>query len=358
MRCSVLKWFRFSILHLCFVLTYLLIHLNAEFFGSFQILFALPASGVVNRFEKKEKVMRVEIKTIFCATDISDFSNHAVSWGIALAQEFRAKLYVCHVVDFPTSITYGDGPIFFVDQQSQAIGNANHQLKQLVGDKKVQWEPLVSIGHAGDEISRLAKEKGADLAISATHGRSGLKRLILGSVTERLMRTLHCPLLIVRGPKHDLNILSEQGLRFKKILVGCDFSKDSALALQHGLSLAQEFQSELHLVHVMEPLVYMDMFKVSAGYGEEFQVDIQPQIKDKLKNMVPTEAFNWCTPKTVLLNGPSHEELIRYSKINKMDLIVLGVRGQGLVERLFIGSTTDRVVRQTPCPVLSVCLPE
>lgn len=302
--------------------------------------------------------MRVEINSIFCATDISDFSNHAVSWGIALAREFDAKLYVCHVVDFPTSITYGDGPIFFVDQQSQAVGNANRQLEQLVGDKEVQWEPLVTIGHAGDEISRLAREKRADLAISSTHGRSGLKRLILGSVTERLMRTLHCPLLIVRGPEHDLNILSEKGLKFRKILVGCDFSEDSALAFQHGLSLAQEFQSELHLVHVMEPPVYMEMFKSSAEYGEELQVDLQIQIKSKLKNMVPKEAFNWCTPETVLLDGPSHEELIRYAKNNEIDLIVLGVRGQGLVERLFIGSTTDRVVRQTPCPVLSVCLPE
>lgn len=302
--------------------------------------------------------MRVEINSIFCATDISDFSNHAVSWGIALAREFDAKLYICHVVDFPTSITYGDGPIFFVDQQSQAVGNANRQLEQLVGDKEVQWEPLVTIGHAGDEISRLAREKRADLAISSTHGRSGLKRLILGSVTERLMRTLHCPLLIVRGPEHDLNILSEKGLKFRKILVGCDFSEDSALAFQHGLSLAQEFQSELHLVHVMEPPVYMEMFKSSAEYGEELQVDLQIQIKSKLKNMVPKEAFNWCTPETVLLDGPSHEELIRYAKNNEIDLIVLGVRGQGLVERLFIGSTTDRVVRQTPCPVLSVCLPE
>ncbi len=302
--------------------------------------------------------MRVEINSIFCATDISDFSNHAVSWGIALAREFSAKLYVCHVVDFPTSITYGDGPIFFVDQQSQAIGNANRQLEQLVGDKEIQWEPLVTIGHAGDEISRLAKEKNADLAISATHGRSGLKRLILGSVTERLMRTLHCPLLIVRGPKHDLNILSEQGIRFKKILVGCDFSEDSALAFQHGLSLAQEFQSELHLVHVMEPPVYMDMFKPSAEPREELQADLQVQIKNKLKKMVPKEAFNWCTPQTVLLDGPSHEELIRYAKTNEIELIVLGIRGQSLVERLFIGSTTDRVVRQTTCPVLSVCLPE
>jgi nucleotide-binding universal stress UspA family protein len=302
--------------------------------------------------------MRVEIKTIFCATDISDFSNHAVSWGIALAQEFNAKLYVCHVVDFPTCITYGDGPIFFVDQQSQAIGNATHQLKQLVGDKKIQWEPLVTVGHAGDEISRLAKEKGADLAISATHGRSGLKRLILGSVTERLMRTLHCPLLIVRGPELDPNILSEQRLIFKKILVGCDFSEDSALAFQHGLSLAQEFQSELHLVHVMEPPVYMDIFKTSVEFGKELQMELRSRLKDKLKMMVPSEAFNWCVPQTVLLDGPSHEELIRYAKTNNMDLIVLGVRGQGLVERLFVGSTTDRIVRQTPSPVLSVCLPE
>jgi nucleotide-binding universal stress UspA family protein len=172
------------------------------------------------------------------------------------------------------------------------------------------------------------------------------------------MRTLHCPLLIVRGPKHDLNILSKQGLKFNRILVGCDFSEDSALAFQHGLSFAQEFQSELHLVHVMEPPVYMDMFKSFAEYGEELQADLQTRIKNKLKKMVPKEAFNWCSPQTILLNGPSHEELIRYAKNSEIDLIVLGVRGQGLVERFFIGSTTDRVVRQTPCPVLSVCLPE
>jgi len=301
--------------------------------------------------------MRVEINNIFCATDLSDFSNHAVSWGIALAQEFGAKLYVCHVIDFPTTITYGDGPIFFVDQQNQAIGNAHKQLDELVGDTKIRWEPMVTIGHAGDEISRLAKEQNVDLAITATHGRSGLKRLIVGSVTERLMHTLHCPLMIVRGPENDLNILSDKGLKFRKILVGCDFSRDAELAFQHALSLAQEFQAELHLVHVMEPPVYMDLLKTSAEYGEELQHELQIRIRNKLKEMVPLEAFNWCTPQTVLLDGQSHEELIRYAKTNKMDLIVLGVRGQGLVERLFIGSTTDRVVRQTPCPVLSVCLP-
>ena len=299
--------------------------------------------------------MRVEIKTIFCTTDISDFSNHSISWGMALAKEFRAKLLVCHVIDFPAAVTYGDGPIFFMDQQNQAMDNAHQQIKQLIGDQQIQWEPLITIGHAGDEITRLAEEKGADLVISATHGRSGLKRLILGSVTERLMRTLHCPLMIVRGPKHDLTILSDKRINFHKILVGCDFSEDAHLAFQYGLSLAQEFQSELHLVHVKEPAVYSEWIKTSVDLEEVLYHTLNDKIKEKLTKMVPKEASHWCMPKVDILEGKPNEELIGYAKENQISLIVLGVRGQGLVERMFVGSTTDRVVRQAPCPVLSVC---
>ena len=299
--------------------------------------------------------MRVELKKIICATDISDFSNHSVSCGIALAREFGAKLYVCHVIDFPTSFIYGDTPIFLIEQQKQAIENTHERLEKLIGKAQVEWKALVTMGHAADEITRLAKENGVDLAISATHGRSGLKRLILGSVTERLMRTLHCPLLIVRGPEHDFSTSENRRFRFQRILIGCDFSTDSSLAFQHGLSLAQEFQSELHLVHVMEPPVYMDFFKTSVESEEDLQQDLQSRIKEKLTNMVPEEAHNWCTPQTALLDGQPHEELTRYAEKNNVDLIVLGVRGQGLAETLFVGSTTDRVVRRSPCPVLSVC---
>ena len=299
--------------------------------------------------------MRVEIKTVFCTTDISDFSNHSISWGMALAKEFRAKLLVCHVIDFPAAVTYGDGPIFFMDQQNQAMDNALQEIRHLIGDQPVQWEPLITIGHAADEITRLAEEKGADLVISATHGRSGLKRLIVGSVTERLMRTLHCPLMVVRGPKHDLSILTDHTVNFQKILVGCDFSEDSDLAFQYGLSLAQEFQSELHLVHVKEPTIYTEWLKTSVDLEETLYHALDDRIRGKLKKMIPKEAAHWCMPKIDLLEGKPNEELIGYAKENQISLIVLGVRGQGLVERMFVGSTTDRVIRQAPCPVLSVC---
>jgi nucleotide-binding universal stress UspA family protein len=198
----------------------------------------------------------------------------------------------------------------------------------------------------------MAEEKGVDLVISATHGRSGLKRLILGSVTSRLMRTLPCPLLVVRTIEHDFVTPPGQEIRLQRILVGCDFSADANMAFQYGLSLAQEFQSELHLVHVIAPPAYKDLLKLAAE--QELHQDQRNLLNQKLANMVPEEARNWCTPKTSLLAGQPHEELTKYAVINNIDLIILGARGLGLVETLFIGSTTDRVVPRAPCPVLAI----
>jgi nucleotide-binding universal stress UspA family protein len=71
--------------------------------------------------------------------------------------------------------------------------------------------------------------------------------------------------------------------------------------------------------------------------------------------MLPEESYNWCRPKLVLLAGRPFEEITKYALFNHMDLIVLGIRGHNLIETLLAGSTTDRVSRQSPCPVLSVC---
>ncbi len=298
--------------------------------------------------------MRVQLKSIICATDFSDFSNYVVPYGIFLAREFGAKLYMCHVIDLPSATIYGEAISDPLGQQNRITNYVHEHLKRLIGEQPVDWEPLVTVGRSADEIVRMAEEKAVDLAISGTHGRSGLKRLILGSVTERLMRTAPCPLLVVRSPKYDFVAPANQESRLQRILVGCDFSPDSSLALQYGLSLAQEFQSELHLAHVIAPPVYKDLLKQAIGAGEELQQDLRDQLNEKLTNTVPGKARNWCTPKTALLAGQPHEELTKYAVVHDVDLIILGVRGHGRVETLFVGSTTDRVVRGAPCPVLSV----
>jgi nucleotide-binding universal stress UspA family protein len=295
------------------------------------------------------------LKKIICTTDFSDSSKHAVSYGIALAREFGAKLYMCHVIDLSTAAMYGDVITYSVAQQDRIIAYAHESLRRLVGEVAVDWEPLVAIGHPASEIVRLAEEKAANLVIAATHGRSGLKRVILGSVTERLMRTIPCPLLAARAPRPDLLSPEEARISFQRILVGCDFSPDSSLAFRYGLDLAREFQAELLLAHVIEPLVYRELLKPSQeAQAEPFQGDLRESLSEKLKEMIPKEAYEQCSPKIILLAGQPHEEITKHAVVQNVDLIVLGVRGRGLVETLLVGSTTARVVRQATCPVLAV----
>ncbi len=298
--------------------------------------------------------MRVQFKNILCATDFSDFSNHTISYGVALAKEFEARLFVSHVIDLSSVAIYGEFQLDPIGQQNRIMEDADAQLKKLTGDQPVPWEPLITVGKPADEISRAVEEKDIDLVITATRGRSGLKRIILGSVTERLMRTLTCPLLVVNSPEYKFVSAANQEIKLKKILVGCDFSPDSGQAFNHALSLAQEFQAELHLAHVIEPPAQPDLHKGDTPISEGIQQDYHGLLIQKLKDMVPEEARYWCTPQTSLLEGQPYENIVRYAESKEIDMIVLGVRGHGLVKTLFLGSTTDRVARRAPCPVLSV----
>jgi nucleotide-binding universal stress UspA family protein len=293
----------------------------------------------------------MQFRAIVCATDFSEHSNRTIPYGVAIAREFGAKLYLCHVIDLTALTIYGEFQIDPVGQQTRIRQEAHEQLEKMLEHHRIPWEPLLAVGQPAAEITRLVEEKGIDLVVSATRGRSGLKRLILGSVTQRLMRTLSCPLLAVQGPEPGLIDPGTTGIRLKKILIGCDFSEDSVLALNYGLSLAQEFESEVHLIHVMEPPVYHDLLKPSEQTQDMALTDV---LKEKLERLVPGEARLWCSLQAEILRGQPYEELVAYAHVQDMDMIVLGVRGYGLVRSFLMGSTTDRVVRNAPCSVLTV----
>lgn len=299
--------------------------------------------------------MKIEVKTILCATDFSDCSRDVIPYGIFLAKEFPAKLILCHMIDLTPTAMHGHGIVDQAEFERALTDYAAKQFNAAIEDRDVDWDLIIrATGHVADEIGAVSQETGADLVITATHGRSGLKRLLLGSVTERLMQTLHCPLLVVRSPDYTVPARDTGGIRLNRILVGCDFSLYSNLALQHALNLAQQFQAEIHLVHVISPPVYREMAKPSAERSETEYQDLRSRLSKNLSALIPDEAKHWCTFHTALLAGHPHEELTKYAVVNAIDLIAVGVRGHGLVESLFVGSTTDRVMRQTPCAVLSV----
>ncbi|MBR9986157.1 MAG: universal stress protein, partial [Desulfosarcina sp.] len=289
--------------------------------------------------------MKIHIKRILCATDLSDFSNSAVIQAIGMAKEFGSTLFICHVIDLPLVTMHGAAFVYPEDQIEEMKTGATDQIKGLVKDSALNWEAVVETGPVSSTLCRLAAEKQADLAIVSTHGRTGLKRLFLGSVTERLLRTIACPLLVVTPPEKAGRLEKQfKGFGFKQIMVGCDFSADSGRAVEYGFSLAQEFQAVIHLVHVVEPFVYRDAMLPETVKTEAI-TEVTTGCRQRLEDLVPADAHNWCNVEIACEAGKPFQALKKYAGIHQVDLIVLGVRGHSLVETMLLGSTTDRLIR-------------
>ena len=291
--------------------------------------------------------MRIQPKKILSAIDFSTFTDTIFSYSVALCRKYDAKLFLVHVTtDLNRLLEHNETTLDVEVLQEENIRYAQERLEERVKDLPVENEIIIDQGTPADIISRLASEQQADMVITATHGKTGVNRLLLGSVTEKLIKTLHCPLLVLPPQEHAWMPPDAVEIKLKKILVGCDFSADSQLAFDYGLSLTKEFQAELYLSHVIKPSLYKNE---REGINK-----LRDKLKKKLDSMVPEGCRDWCTAKTALLDGEPYIALMDYAKEQDIDMIVLGIRGHTLLEKLLVGSTTDRLIRHSPFPVLAV----
>lgn len=291
--------------------------------------------------------MRIQPQKILSAIDFSTFTDTIFSYSVALCKKYDAKLFLVHVTtDLNRLLEHSETALDVEALQESNIRYAQERLEVRVKGLPIENEIIISQGTPADIINRLAAEQQADMVITATHGKAGFKRILLGSVTEKLIKTLPCPLLVLPLQEHDLMPPAAVEIKLKKILVGCDFSPDSKLAFDYGLSLAQEFQAELHLSHVIKPSLYKNE---REGINQ-----LRDRLEKKLEGLVPEACRDWCTAKIALLDGEPYMVLMDYAKEQEMDMIVLGIRGHTLWEKLLVGSTTDRLIRHSPFPVLAV----
>jgi nucleotide-binding universal stress UspA family protein len=138
-------------------------------------------------------------------------------------------------------------------------------------------------------------------------------------------------------------------VELKRVLVAYDFSDYSELALKYGLSIAQEHQAELHLLHVLPPRSLND--PEIAWYPVKGE-SAYHTASYRLQKVVPGEAHLWCGVRTVVSEGYPYREILNYAENNEIDLISVGAHGAGFGMRALFGSNVDRVLRQAPCPVL------
>lgn len=292
-----------------------------------------------------------KMNAVICATDLSEGSNKALPVAARMASRHGARLIIAHIIDLPAVTPYGETMVDPQELRNRVEESAKAQVTDIMSHcEQVDWELNIAIGYPAKEILQIVEETKADLVVAATHSRSGIERLLLGSVSRKLMHTLNVPLLIVPGDMAIEQIQRE----IESVLIACDFSPDSGNAVRWGIDFAQAFGAKLTMATVIENTQLSQILKLDPqkehGMAEKFQADLH----SKLQDTVPEEYRDTIKPETVVLAGQPHEELNKYAILNHIDLIVMGVHGRGIIENLLVGSTTDRLVRLGQFPVMAV----
>jgi nucleotide-binding universal stress UspA family protein len=222
----------------------------------------------------------------------------------------------------------------------------------------VPVEAMIREGSASSEILSQAADIKADLLVMGTHGRSGFERLLLGSVTEKVLRKATCPVLTV--PQRHPDAVPATPVLFKRILCPVDFSDSSMRALNYAMSLAQEADAQLTVVHVMAydledaPDLYDTTINDDRQMLADFRRRREERARERLKEAVPDAVAAYCSVETMMVRGKAGREILRIAGESESDLIVIGVQGRGAADLMVFGSTTNQVVREAACPVLTL----
>ncbi|MDR2460136.1 MAG: universal stress protein [Deltaproteobacteria bacterium] len=291
-----------------------------------------------------------KIPAIVCATDLSEGSNKSLHLASFIAKHYGSKLIVAHVIDLPAVTPYGETMVDPQELQLRVAQSAKEQITDILSDvPPANWELKVSIGYPAKEIQDIIHQTGAGLLVAATHVRGGIERLLLGSVTRKLMFTLKVPFLVVAG---SLPLERTSLHKTESLLISTDFSPESLEAVKWGMDFTRVFKARATLVNVIESTQLNLILTTDPQKEKAVAQKCIDELTQKLLALVPEDLKELVTVK--VLAGHPHEELNKFAILNHIDLIVVGVHGRGFIENLMVGSTTDRLVRLGQFPILAV----
>jgi nucleotide-binding universal stress UspA family protein len=285
-------------------------------------------------------------RKILVATDFSAGAERALETALALAAPAGGEVHVVHALEIPL-------PMFepyAVALPPELIGAARKtaQEKLAAAMEKVRAKGFTGTAYLGEAppamcVAERAREIGADLVVIGTHGHTGFKRFLLGSVAERTVKESPVSVLTVKGEGH--------AAAPKTIVVGVDFSKYSEEAVALAADWARAFGATLHIVHGLElRLPFVTPYEVSVP-----EALIDAAYAEARKRLDATAAsLTGINVKTELATAPAHAALDSVAERARADLIVTGSRGLGGIKHAVLGSVAERTLRHAPCSVLTV----
>lgn len=306
--------------------------------------------------EIAHKTGALSVKNVLFATDFSATSEAAFPYATAICRHFGSMLHTAHVLS-DTTILMMTGGVDYVSLSTvyeDAHTEAKEKLDQISGHLEgIPHRTHVRHGQIWENLAGLVKEESIDLIVLGTHGRSGLGKLLLGSVAENILRHAACPVLTV-GPnvsgsaklpafRNRRRDLAPVELELRKILFATNFGENSACVAQEAVSLAEEFRARLTMLHVIE-----DYTQLGSRPGP-----MEDGLR-RLHDLIPRNAALQYLPETLLEFGSPTNCILKAASEREADLIVLGARSSENVGTTHLPSTSQYVIAQAQCPVLTI----
>lgn len=295
----------------------------------------------------------MEIRRILVPTDFSERAERALPHALWMAEEFGAELHLLHAL-----VLHGDDPgradefPDLQDAHEQLRRWAAGRMEESVAEVDTARVPVVEAQERGiaaaPTIVEYADDHDVDLVVMATHGRRGVRRMLLGSVAEEVLRTAGCPVLTVR-PEDAV----EPGGPPENILVPVDFSEHAELALASAGALARHFGAGLDVLHVIADLGVPDPYFADAAELRALTKAARDRVPEALADTAE-RVLGDLPAGTHMEVGTPAATIAEFAEENGADMIVVGSHGRTGVQRVFLGSVAEAVVRRASCPVLTV----
>jgi len=300
------------------------------------------------------------IKKVLFPTDFSELANHALPYAIKMAKIFDAELVMLHAVTlyehdpndpehhFPSLQAYCEEVSKFADSDLQVC------IEELgeVG-VRVRKEVVQGISPHAAILEFIKDEVDIGLIVMSTHGRSGLKHVLLGSVAENVIRYSPCPVLVVKQLEHEIIDPETGEVHIRKILFPLDFSDESVAPLDLLKDIAEMANSEIiafHAVDVEIPPIYY-----TSGVTSILQLDpkLNERVSRKMKDLIGNKLMG-LNVRYEVDEGRAMILIREMASNEQIDLIVMGSRGSHGIGDFLFGSTAARVIQKAVCPVLIV----
>jgi len=271
------------------------------------------------------------VRKILFATDCSESARAALEVAAVFARKFDARIHAVHVTPL-----HEPDPEQSEKRLAEAVPAA---FDDVVDERRLVRAVSPELG-----IIHEARDTHCDLIAVGTHGLTGLKHVLLGSVAERVVQLAPCSVLTHRAGD----------VTFERILCPVDFSKLSNDLLERAGAAARAFGAELLAVHVIEPILYPVEYGMAPVPAGDLESKVSQTALERLEELVAESAGGETRTRCKVVLGRAESRIVDLVEEENADLIVMSTHGLTGIKHAFLGSVAERVVRQASCPVLIV----